>query len=152
MNKKQILEKLAEKDPIFADMKVEHADVMLMIFYINKLKEAGFIQGGADVTVKGFDLSMDLKEAGWRLSQKDIVDVIIGAEMTDTKEEALAMSMMVDELQEKGYEHMMKKKEEYDVYIKKEIEIIQNKKGVTFEEARKLFEEEIQKTYPTHKI
>lgn len=50
-------------------------DVLMVLFYIGKLVEGGFIQGGPKVTTTGFDMAMDLKESGYLLDKETVTNV-----------------------------------------------------------------------------
>jgi hypothetical protein len=47
-------------------------DMLMVLFYVGKLVEGGFIAGGPKVTVDGFDIAMDLKEAGYKLNKETV--------------------------------------------------------------------------------
>ena len=47
-------------------------DVLMVFFYIGKLVEGGFVADGPKVTVTGFDIAMDLKEAGWVVGRETV--------------------------------------------------------------------------------
>ena len=50
-------------------------DVLMVLFYIGKLVEGGFIAGGPKVTMAGFDLAMDLKESGYTLTEESVMQI-----------------------------------------------------------------------------
>jgi len=47
-------------------------DILMVLFYIGKLVEGGFVADGPKLTVDGFDIAMDLKESGWVLSKETV--------------------------------------------------------------------------------
>lgn len=50
-------------------------DVLMVLFYVGKLVEGGFLSGGPKVTADGFDLAMDLKEAGYLLEKERVMNI-----------------------------------------------------------------------------
>ena len=50
-------------------------DVLMVLYYVGKLVEGGFIAGGPKVTSTGFDMAMDLKEAGRILTEERVRDI-----------------------------------------------------------------------------
>lgn len=44
---------------------------ILFVYWCNKLREGGFLEGGHIITEKGFDKAMDLIDAGVKLTKKD---------------------------------------------------------------------------------
>jgi hypothetical protein len=135
MDREKTLESIRAKNSNFEDFKIEHANIMLIVYYINRLKELGFIQGGSDITITGFDLAMDLIEAGWKLTSEEIMEYILGCDFAETEEEAVGMAGLTYEMQEKGFAAMLKMKEKFDTEIRGEILKMQKETGVTVEEA-----------------
>lgn len=43
---------------------------ILFVYWCNKLREGGFLEGGHIITEKGFDKAMDLIDAGVKLTKK----------------------------------------------------------------------------------
>lgn len=44
---------------------------ILFVYWCNKLREGGFLEGGHIITEKGFDRAMDLIDAGAKLDEKN---------------------------------------------------------------------------------
>ena len=42
---------------------------LLFVYWCNKLREGGFLEGGPVITEKGFDMAMDLVESGVKLKE-----------------------------------------------------------------------------------
>ncbi len=42
---------------------------LLFVYWCNKLREGGFLEGGPVITEKGFDMAMDLVESGVKLEE-----------------------------------------------------------------------------------
>jgi hypothetical protein len=46
---------------------------ILFVYWCNKLREGGFIEGGPVITEKGFDAAMDLVESGVKLQEEPAI-------------------------------------------------------------------------------
>jgi|JI10StandDraft_1071094.scaffolds.fasta_scaffold00150_112 hypothetical protein len=46
---------------------------LLFVYWCNKLREGGFLEGGTLITEKGFDMAMDLVESGVKLEEKTAI-------------------------------------------------------------------------------
>jgi len=114
-DKEDILNNLIDQGKVIPVIDVEKADGMVFIYYMSKLHEGGFIDNGINLTVKGFDMCMDLIEAGWLLSKQEIyVDTIalIIPKSEDVNGENEGLSLLVENMQEHGIEGMTKLLEE----------------------------------------
>ena len=108
MNKEEILDRALEKHTHM--MSVEAADVMVILFQIGRLKEAGFIEVDThQITGKGFDLCMDIIEEGWIVDGEVIIKFLdeLFEDMDNTGLFALLMAV-----QEMGISGMLKILEE----------------------------------------
>jgi hypothetical protein len=47
---------------------------LLFIYWCNKLREGGFLEGGSIITEKGFDKAMDLIDAGVKLDAENALE------------------------------------------------------------------------------
>lgn len=78
---------------------------LMVIFYLNKLTEGGFVSlGQFEITPKGFDMAMDLKETGHIVSKesiKNICDQII-------PHDADKIACLVFGIQDMGLKAMLK--------------------------------------------
>jgi hypothetical protein len=43
---------------------------VVFIYYCNKLREGGFLEGGPLITVEGFDMAVDLVDSGFTISEE----------------------------------------------------------------------------------
>lgn len=43
---------------------------VVFIYYCNKLREGGFLEGGPVITVEGFDLAVDLVDSGFTINEE----------------------------------------------------------------------------------
>jgi len=88
MNKALVLAKELENYPesMSRKMSVEAVDVMMVLFHIGRLREAGALEVDTHVvTGSGFDLSMDLLDKGWELEYDYIMETL--DELFDGQEE-----------------------------------------------------------------
>lgn len=46
---------------------------LLFVYWCNKLREGGFLEGGPVITEKGFDMAMDLIESGVKLEEETAI-------------------------------------------------------------------------------
>ncbi len=58
----------------FEDLKKQ---ALLFVYWCNKLREGGFIEGGPVITEKGFDSAMDLVESGVKLDEKIAINSLV---------------------------------------------------------------------------
>ena len=47
---------------------------ILFVYWCNKLREGGFLEGGSIITEKGFDKAMDLIDAGVKLEAENALE------------------------------------------------------------------------------
>lgn len=110
MNKEEILNKLIIEDKISDALSVIGCDIILTTFYLNKLVEGGFISMDKNqLTVKGFDTSMDLIEAGWKLNVEEAYTSIESLLISGENDRFIAE--MIISCQEIGLDGMLKEME-----------------------------------------
>jgi len=78
----------------FEDLKKQ---ALLFVYWCNKLREGGFIEGGPVITEKGFDSAMDLVESGVKLDEK------IAIKCADELNVDIRVVDLVMEMQKVGY-------------------------------------------------
>lgn len=85
-------------------------DVMMTMFYLNKLVEGGFVEGGPRITMTGFDMAMDLKESGYIVAECDVRKIceVYKFEPVD------GFTLMIMDMQRLGLPAMLKLAEELD--------------------------------------
>jgi hypothetical protein len=71
--------------------KEKREGVIVFVYYLNKLREGGFIEGGPKITVEGFDTALDLIEGGLQLTRELSVGFCEGLDM-DVRIADLVMS------------------------------------------------------------
>ena len=105
---------MSTKEKIFKDLdhgmfpKMRHIDLMVLFYYMGRLKELGLIDGGSvNVTTKGFDVALDIIEQGWELTSDDIIELLILSDLA-SDEIAIGIAHMIIELQTVGYDAMKK--------------------------------------------
>lgn len=86
---------------------------VVFIYYCNKLREGGFLEGGPVITLSAFDRAVDLVDSGFKIDEDFCIECCISLDM-DIKIGELVMHM-----QELGLPGMLK--------IAKELENIDNK-------------------------
>ena len=86
---------------------------VVFIYYCNKLREGGFLEGGPVITLSAFDRAVDLVDSGFKIDEDFCIECCISLDM-DIKIGELVMHM-----QELGLPEMLR--------ISKEIENIDNK-------------------------
>ena len=83
-------------------------DVMLTMFYLNKLVECGFVEGGPRITMTGFDMAMDLKESGYVVAEQDVRKICEVYKF----EPVNSFTLMIMDMQRLGLPVMLKMAEE----------------------------------------
>ena len=109
MNKGEIVEKLISTDTIPQQISVAMCDTLIVIYWLGKLEEGGFIKSNhAKVTTSGFDSAMSLIEEGWKVDTKEIIPSIIKVLnfKYEDRDEAEMLTYMILEIQEKGIDGM----------------------------------------------
>lgn len=86
---------------------------VVFIYYCNKLREGGFLEGGPVITLSAFDRAVDLVDSGFKIDEDFCIECCISLDM-DIKIGELVMHM-----QELGLPGMLK--------IANELENIDNK-------------------------
>lgn len=112
MDKNKTLAELYEKNPnseVWKTMDATKADMLVLIYYINKLKEAELIKGGPNVTGKGFDVVMDILDSGWKITLEEAEQMCIGGELGSSIQESKIIAAIVIELQTNGYQSIIDK-------------------------------------------
>jgi len=108
MNKKKILDNLSSIGKINEIISPQSADVIITMFYMNMLVGAGFIEMDKNkLTVKGFDTSMDLIEAGWKVTKEEVL-LSIKSLMKDGEDDDIISDLII-ECQEIGLDGINEK-------------------------------------------
>jgi len=81
---------------------------MLTMFYLNKLVECGFVEGGPRITMTGFDMAMDLKESGYVVAEQDVRKICEVYKF----EPVNSFTLMIMDMQRLGLPVMLKMAEE----------------------------------------
>lgn len=81
---------------------------LVFVFYCNKLREGGFLEGGPRITVEGFDIAMDLIESEFTIS-KEFAEACCTELKMDIRIADLVMA-----IQDLGLEGMLKISKEQD--------------------------------------
>lgn len=105
MNKEEILSDLIEEGIIVGGITVKGCDILLTTYYLNKLVEGGYIEMDKNqLTVKGFDASMELLERGWKLTFDETVNSITS--VLESGESDWFICKMIIDCQELGLDGM----------------------------------------------
>ena len=95
---------------------MEKKDAMLLVFfYLGKMIEGGFItqpSDGVKLTEKGFDAAYDIYKSGAKLSKVDIVGCL--SQLKIKSEEIQMFCMIMWDMQEYGYEAVIKRSKELE--------------------------------------
>ena len=75
---------------------------VVFIYYCNKLREGGFLEGGPVITVEGFDMAVDLVDAGFTISEEFALVCCEELQMD------IRISDLVMAIQDLGLEEMVK--------------------------------------------
>lgn len=75
---------------------------LVFVFYCNKLREGGFLEGGPRITVEGFDIAMDLIESEFTISKEFAEACCTELEMD------IRIADLVMAIQDLGLEEMLK--------------------------------------------
>jgi len=78
------------------------------MFYLNKLVECGFVEGGPRITMTGFDMAMDLKESGYVVAEQDVRKICEVYKF----EPVNSFTLMIMDMQRLGLPVMLKMAEE----------------------------------------
>ena len=81
---------------------------VVFIYYCNKLREGGFVDGGPVITLSAFDRAVDLVDSGFKIDQDFCLDCCIELDM-DVRIGELVMSM-----QELGLPEMIRLSKEIE--------------------------------------
>lgn len=106
--KNMLLQKLKDEDKIIDELDTQGADMTVALLYLGKLIEGGFIvmDNAPSFTGKGFDLAMDLIDAGWKLSELEAMAVCSIIFETMNEQAHIDMSILIIQMQEKGIDGM----------------------------------------------
>lgn len=81
---------------------------VVFIYYCNKLREGGFVDGGPVITLSAFDRAVDLVDSGFKIDQDFCLDCCIELDM-DVRIGELVMTM-----QELGLPEMIRLSKEIE--------------------------------------
>ena len=81
---------------------------VVFIYYCNKLREGGFVDGGPVITLSAFDRAVDLVDSGFKIDQDFCLDCCIELDM-DVRIGELVMNM-----QELGLPEMIRLSKEIE--------------------------------------
>lgn len=75
---------------------------IVFVYYCNKLREGGFLEGGPVITVEGFDAAVDLVDSGFTIDEEFALACCKELNM-DSR-----IAYLVTSIQELGLEEMLK--------------------------------------------
>ena len=75
---------------------------LVFVFYCNKLREGGFLEGGPVITVEGFDIAMDLIDSGFTIDKEFSLECCKSLEMD------IRIADLVMAVQDLGLEEMLR--------------------------------------------
>lgn len=88
-------------------MKETENKVLLVMYYIGKLVEFGFVErGGPRLTPDGFECAMCLLESGLQLDENDVSDVLRGMDVVRQEDHA-AFLLLIMSAQKMGVKRML---------------------------------------------
>jgi hypothetical protein len=111
MKRSEILEKYG----LDGRPEAEEATVsMILLYYMKRLEELKLIEGETyRFTPKGFDMVLDILDDGWRLSEKEVVEFLMGLEFLENEDDLEAVAGTVLHLQEVGFDKLKAELEEF---------------------------------------
>lgn len=105
MTKKEIIEKLN-----IPGLNILTGNGIVLVYYVGRLKELDLVSGGPDITTKGFDLALDLLEAGWVISDEEFDFMATDEEFSFIGRSEILL--LAKRLQTIGYDTMKKEVQE----------------------------------------
>lgn len=91
-------------------MEKEKEEVLIVIYYLQKMVEIGFIsQGPFTITEKGFDLAHDLVKDGTKLTKEKMEFILSLPQFKVPADQVKAFTALVYDMQEIGYEKILEK-------------------------------------------
>lgn len=108
--KHALLQKLKDEDLVIDELDTHSADMTVALLYLGKLIEGKFIamDSAPSFTSKGFDLAMDLVDAGWMLSKLEAMAVCAIIFETMEEQAHIDISILMIEMQDRGIDGMNK--------------------------------------------
>ena len=106
--KSKLLEKLKAESKVIDELTIGGADLTVNLLYLGKLIEGGFIEmdNAPSFSAKGFDLAMDLIEAGWKLNMFEAIAVCSTVFQEMDEEAHMEVATLVCEMQRLGIDGM----------------------------------------------
>jgi hypothetical protein len=89
---------------------------VVFIYYCNKLREGGFLEGGPVITLSAFDKAVDLVDAGFKIDEDFCIECCVSLDMD------IRIGELVMHVQELGLPEMMRLSKEMGEENKEENE------------------------------
>jgi len=106
-------EEILSAHPGCKNLSVTAVNLMLCHYYIGKLAELKLISCPPTITPKGFDLSMDIIERGWKLDKESLLEIIPKITNISYPPFVNGMAETIVEIHEKGFDSVKEKLEEF---------------------------------------
>ena len=91
-------------------MEKEKEEVLIVIYYLQKMVEIGFIsQGPFTITEKGFDMAYDLVKDGTKMTKEKMEYILSLPQFKIPADQLKAFTALMYDMQEIGYEKILEK-------------------------------------------